>query len=78
MYYWPIMNVQPESELEMARRHVREAEVRLARQEAIIARLESVHLVKDAARGGELLEIMRSSLEFMKRHLREIETRSRG
>ena len=66
-----------ETELEMARRHVREGEERLARQAAMVAALEGANHIAAAALGRQLLETIRSSLGATKRHLQQIEGRSR-
>lgn len=64
-----------ESTLEMARRHVREGEQRLALQETIVISLKKAGHTEAAERGHEVLETMRTSLALMRRHLREIEAR---
>jgi hypothetical protein len=59
--------------LATARRHVREAEVRLAQQEAKVAQLESKNQPAAAALANSVLETMRKSLDLMKHHLRHLE-----
>jgi hypothetical protein len=67
---------RPETVLEMARRHVLEGEERLARQIAMVAKLEDDH-TETAALGRKVLEAIRISLDMSKRHLAEIERRSK-
>ena len=59
----------PEDIFTMAERHVREGEVRVARQEASIAKLTRDGHHAAAARGAEVLHQMRWSLELARRHL---------
>lgn len=66
-----------ESTLEMARRHVRDGERRVARQEAIVVSLEKARHTEAAERGRTVLETIRTSLAMMKRHLLEIEARAK-
>jgi hypothetical protein len=66
-----------DTELEMVRRHLREGEERLARQETIVAELEIEGHTEQAALGKRLLENIRRALELRKRHLRDIEAQSR-
>jgi len=68
---------RPETLLEMARRHVLEGEERLARQVALVARLERDNHTEAAALGNEVLEVIRLSLDMSKRHLADLERRSR-
>ena len=70
------MTAQPETALQMARRHVREGEERLARQETTIANLERGNRPRSAILARGVLATMRTSLDLMKRHLHEIEERS--
>jgi hypothetical protein len=66
-----------ETLLNMARRHVSEGAVRVARQEAIVAALDSdPKYHPQAALARETLAILHTSLDLMKRHLRAIEGRS--
>ena len=67
-----------ETALEMARRHVREAGKRIARQAAIVAELHRDNHPEAATLGRKVLETMRSTLNLMKRHLRAIEERSKS
>jgi hypothetical protein len=69
------MSDRPETPLEMARRHVREGEKRLARQTALVAEMDGFGHHEMAALGREILENIRSALEFQRDHLREIEGR---
>jgi hypothetical protein len=66
----------PETKSEMARRHVRDSQDRVWRQVAIVAELVKDNHSDAAARGRELLETMRSTLDLAKDHLREIERRN--
>ena len=59
---------RPETVLEMARRHVLEGEERLARQIAIVAKLERDNHT-EAALATKVLETIRLSLDMSKRHL---------
>jgi hypothetical protein len=67
------MSDRPETLLELARRHVREGEARLARQDATVAELD-----KMADLGREVRETIRTSLDLAKRHLQQIEERSQS
>jgi hypothetical protein len=67
---------RPETVLEMARRHVLEGEERLARQIAIVAKLER-NSHTDAALATKVLEAIRLSLDMSKRHLADLERRSK-
>jgi len=66
-----------ETVLEMARRHVLEGEERLARQVALVAKLERASHTDAAALGIKVLEVVRLSLDMSKRHLSRLETRSK-
>jgi hypothetical protein len=68
----------PESVLEMARRHAREGEARVARQAAIVAELEKDHHAEAVALGSQVLETIRAPLDAMRRHLRQIEEQSKS
>jgi hypothetical protein len=59
----------PEPLLTMARRHVREGEERIARQEVRVAGLIRAGHHDAAARGAKVLEQMRLSLKLARRHL---------
>jgi hypothetical protein len=65
-----------ETELEKARRLVREGEERLASQEAIVAEMRRDNQREASELGGRLLDIMRAAVEVAKRHLANIERRS--
>ena len=69
------MAPQPETLLQKARRHVREGEDRIARQEATVAEFERNNHPEAATLGRGVLQTMRNSLDLMKRHLRQIEER---
>ena len=65
-----------ETALEMARRHVLEGDERLARQAAIVAKLERNNHT-EAALATKVRETIRLSLDMSKRHLRDLERRSK-
>jgi hypothetical protein len=67
---------RPETVLEMARRHVLEGDERLARQAAIVAKLERNNHT-EAALATKVRETIRLSLDMSKRHLRDLERRSK-
>ena len=64
------------TKLAMARRHVREGVIRLARQEEIVAELDRGSYPEAAALGRAVMETMRSSLDLWEYHMRAIEKRS--
>jgi hypothetical protein len=67
----------PETLLLMARRHVREGGIRVARQEEIVAALDrDPNYRPQAALAREILTSLHTSLDLMKHHLRAIEARS--
>jgi hypothetical protein len=66
-----------ETVLEMARRHVLEGEERLARQIALVAKLERGNHTEAAALGNEVLETIRLSLDMWEGHLSRLERRSK-
>jgi len=68
---------RPETVLEMARRHVFEGEERLARQIALVAKLERDNHPEAAALGSKVLEAIHLSLDMSKRHLSRLERRSK-
>jgi hypothetical protein len=70
------MSGHRETPLEMERRHIREGTERITRQEAIIAKLGDGDCSDTMILAGELLAVMRSSLDFAKRRLRQIEEQS--
>ena len=72
------MTAQTETLLQQARRHVREGEVRIARQEALVARSGTDGHADAATVARGVLETMRSSLDLMKYPLRQIEERSKS
>jgi hypothetical protein len=61
----------PETPLEMARRHVREGEERLARQEALVRKMGASSSVADLAR--VLLDAMRETLAISRSDLERLE-----
>lgn len=69
---------RPETVLEMARRHVLEGEERLARQIALVAKLERDNLTEAAALATRVLETIRLSLDMSKRHLGDLERQSQS
>lgn len=69
------MSARHETVVEMARRHVREGERRITRQEAMVAKLDRDNHPEAATLGWTALETMRSSLGLMKHHLQVIEER---
>jgi hypothetical protein len=64
-----------ETLLEMARRHVREGVLRVARQEEIVSELDRGNHPETATFGRDVLKTMRLSLDLMKHHLWAIEKR---
>ena len=68
--------IAPRPVLEMARRHLLEGEERLARQVALVAKLERASHIDAAALGSKVLEVIRLSLDVSKRHLHDLESRS--
>jgi hypothetical protein len=71
------MDSRRETLLEMERRHVREGTKRITRQEAIISKLGDGNRSDTAILAKEILVTMRSSLDFAKRRLRQIEELSK-
>ena len=70
---------RPETELEMAQRHVREGAERVVRQEALVAALDKdAEYRPQAALARDVTVILRRSLDLMERHLEAIEERSKG
>ena len=67
-----------ETILEMARRHVREGEERIARQEGVLAKLDRDNHPQAAVLGRAVLETMRLSLNLSKQHLRALEEKSKS
>jgi hypothetical protein len=70
------MNDHTETLLEIAQRHVREGEERLARQAEIVAQLKRMNDPAAAALANTVLDTIRSSLTLMKGHLSDIERQS--
>ncbi len=68
------MTYASKSELEIARRHVREAENRLAQQEASVARMERANLQWGGVElGRELMATLRESLRLARAHVERLE-----
>lgn len=65
--------LQRETELQMARRHLRDCRARVARQEAIVLEMETTSSSRAADLGRELLEIMRTAVQLAERHVRRLE-----
>lgn len=62
-----------ETELEMARRHVREGESRIARQEALVAGINASRSPALLATAGHILTTMRASQVIAIKHLKDLE-----
>ena len=62
-------------EIETARRHVREGEERIARQQVLMEKTESARYLGDAAQGTKLLNSMRFTLDLARHHLQRLESR---
>jgi len=78
VYAEPVSEKPSETLLEIAQRHVKEGELRVARQEALVATLVRDGHHAAAARGAEVLTQMRWSLDLGRRHLAfELEQASR-
>jgi hypothetical protein len=73
---WPAMSRRQETDLEKARRHVREGEARLERQAVIVSELELAGHEAQATLARQLLKEIRTGLKSQRWHLRYIETRS--
>ena len=66
-----------DSQLEMARRHVRVGTERVARQEELVAWLDQEgNYPSQTALAREILATLRTSLDLMRDHLRRIEGKS--
>ena len=61
-------------EIETARRHVREGEERIARQQALMEKTESARYLGDADLGTKLLNSMRFTLDLARHHLQRLES----
>ena len=71
------MSGRHETLLDMARRHVSEGAIRVARQEEIVAALgRDTNYRSQAALARDILASLLTSLDLMKRHLRMIEAQS--
>jgi hypothetical protein len=64
------------ADLELAQRHVREGEARIARQGELIAELVSIG--GDSRRGEQLLVVLLNPLDQMKQHRDQIEANLEG
>ena len=53
--------------------HLRQAHVRIARQEAVVAAFEARGLIKETEKARELLATMLQSVKLMAQHYNEIE-----
>ena len=62
-----------ETNVQAARRQVREAERLLERQEDIVAQMDGMSSAKARELGHDLLRIMRQSVEAAKRHLAKLD-----
>ena len=62
-----------EIELEQARRHLREAVARLARQRKIVSEMDAYSSARAAELGRELLELMEVIVAEAQRHVRRLE-----
>jgi hypothetical protein len=69
------MRFRPETELDRARRRVREAEDSFTRQMAVVAELRLDPHGELAVLALRLLDNMRTALALQKRHARDIEAR---
>ena len=67
----------PEDPLAMAERHVREGEVRVARQLVIIEEMDRDNHPEAAAMGRVVLVTLQATLDLMRGHLR-MEREARG
>ena len=63
----------PASSLDVARRHVSEAQDRVLRQEEIVLEMERAGQTEAARVGRDLLDMMRSALDLARRHLERLE-----
>ena len=61
-----------ESEIDVARRHVREAEHLVARQRVLVAEMEGHGNSRAAFTGRKILQIMRDVAELAKHRLRHL------
>ena len=61
-------------EIETARRHVREGEERIARQQVLMEKTESARYLGDTAQGTKLLNSMRFTLDLARHHLQRLES----
>ena len=68
------MSDRPETELEIAQRHVREGERRLIRMAAMINAIDNEKCPKATAMGKVLLETMSTSLDIWKLRLLSIKS----
>jgi hypothetical protein len=68
---------RPETELEIAQRHMRDGERRLIEMAAMIDAIDKDKYPKAAAMGKVLLETMSTSLNIWKLHLTRIESQQK-
>jgi hypothetical protein len=61
-------------EIEIARRHVREGEERIARQQVLMEKTESARYLGDVTQGTKLLNSMRFTLDLARHHLQRLES----
>jgi hypothetical protein len=75
---WPayVADVRDETLMEQAERHVREADERVARQEAILADLERAGSLELLETARSLLTILRGTRKAMRDHLEIEKTRA--
>jgi hypothetical protein len=71
------MGERAETELEMARRHVREGEARLERQEALVRKMQQ-RGVGESKLGEQLAEAIRTSLHLARYHVDRLEEEQEG
>jgi hypothetical protein len=68
------MGARAEAELEMARRHVREGEDRLARQDALVSKMQQRGF-GESTLGEQVAETIRTSLYLARRHVGRLEAK---
>jgi hypothetical protein len=69
---------QGETDLEMAERHVVEAEARIERQKQIIAEMERDNHPEAAERARDLMATFCRTIELMRAHLAELRASNRA
>jgi hypothetical protein len=65
----------PAAAIAMERRHILEGTARIARQEALVARLTEEGYDRLVPRSNEVLALLRNSLELSKERLLDLESR---